>query len=224
MFVYRLLKYASTFLITPCVFLFFYYIWKAIRNLVKKDFSYTVWIADIRNDVFSWFGNYAKPLLIVALTSTLLTNTAVHQIVGIHNLKIKPTGTYCFYVKASRLGGKTYTVPAEIEIEKEAEEVGDNKERTYTYYYIERFFFSNGTEIKLDVWDPVQINEASYHTDSNGDEWEITLLNKHAYSPHIEETNNADWFGITILAVEVLPVAFFLFAMYRKHKDNEDAQ
>ena len=224
MFIYRLLKYASAFLKTPCVGLFFYYVWKAVRSLVKKGFSYTVWIGDIQKELCSWFGKNTKPLLIVALASTLLTNTAVHQIVGIHNLKLKPAGTYCFYIEASRLGGKTYTVPAEIKIEKETEEVGDSKSRTYTYYYIERFFFSNGTEIELNVWDSVQIKEASYHTDSNGDEWELTLLNKHAYSPQIEETNNADWFGITILAIEVLPVVFFLFTIYWKNKDNEDIQ
>lgn len=224
MFIYRLLKYASALIMTPCFFLFFYYIWKAICRFFKKDFSFTAWIYDIQSEMCSWFGKYTKPLLIVALASTLLTNTAVHQLVGIHNLKIKPTGTYCFYVEASRSGERTYTVPAEIEIEKETEEVGDGKERTYTYYYIKRFFFSNGTEIELDVWDSVQINEASYHTDSNGDEWELTLLNKHAYSPQIEETNNADWFGITILAVEVLPIAFFLLIMYWKNKDNKDAQ
>lgn len=220
MLIYRLLKYASTFLKSACILVFGYYLWRAIRRIVKSEFSFTEWIGDIRNEVCSWFGKYAKPLLMVALISTLLTNTTVHQIVGIYNLKILPAGTYCFYVEAHRIGGKTYTIPSEVKIEKETEEVGDNRERTYTYYYIERLFFSNGTEIEIDVWDSVQINESAYHTDSNGEEWELTLLNKHAYSPQMEETNNTDWFGVTLLVIEVLSVAFLLFAMYWK-KSNE---
>lgn len=220
MFIYRLLKYASGFLIGACILVFFYHVWKAIRSIVKKDFSADIWIAEIKNEVDSWFGKYAKPFLIVALLSTLLTNTAVHQFVGIYNLKILPAGTYCFYVEASQFGGKTYTVPAEVTIEKETEEVGD-KERTYTYYYIERFFFSNGKEIELDVWDYVEINKSAYHIDSNGDEWELTLLNKHAYLPQIKETNNANWISITFLIIEIISVLFLLFAVYRKSGNNE---
>lgn len=220
MFIYRLLEYASRFLIGACILVFGYYAWKAICGIVKKDFSVNIWLAGIRNEVDSWFGKYAKPLLIVALLSTLLTNTAVHQFLGIYNLKILPAGTYCFYVEASQFSTKNYTVPAEVKIEKETEEVGD-KERTYTHYYIERFFFSNGNEIKLDVWDSVEINKSAYHIDSIGDEWELTLLNKHAYSPQIKETNNADWFSITILAIEVISVVFLLFALYRKSENNE---
>lgn len=219
MFIYRLLKYASYF-VPICILVSGYYVWRAIRNLTRKDFSYTKWIGDIQRELCSFFGRYVKPLLMISLISTLLTNAAVHQIVGVHNLKIKPAGTYCFYVEASRFDGKTYTVPAEVKIEKETEEVGDNKERTYTYYYIKRLFFSNGTEIEIDVWDSVQINKATYHTDSNGGEWELTLLNKHAYSPQIEETNNASWFDITILSIEVLSVAFLLFALYWKNNET----
>ena len=221
MFIYRLLKYASKFLIGACILVFGYYVWKAIRGIIKKDFSVDIWLAGIRNEVDSWFGKYAKPLLIVALLSTLLTNTAVHQFFGIYNLKILPAGTYCFYVEASQFGEKNYTVPAAVKIEKETEEVGDNKERTYTYYYIERFFFSNGNEIELDVRDSVEINKSAYHIDSNGDEWELTLLNKHAYSPQIKETNNANWIIITFLSIEVISVLFLLFAMYRKSENNE---
>ena len=221
MFIYELLKYASRFLIDACILVFGYYVWKAICGIVKKDFSVNIWLTGIRNEVDSWFGKYAKPLLIVALLSTLLTNTAVHQFFGIYNLKILPAGTYCFYVEASQFGEKNYTVPAEVKIEKETEEVGDNKERTYTYYYIERFFFSNGNEIELDVWDSVEINKSVYHIDSNGDEWELTLLNKHAYSPQIKETNNADWFDMIILTIEVLSAAFLLFALCRKSENNE---
>ncbi len=221
MFIYRLLDYVSKIAVFICIITLGYYIFKAIRSLVRRDpISFNEWIGDIWYEVQGVAGNHTKVFLIISMIAILITNTALHQIVGIHNLKIKPEGTYCFYVEASRLGGKTHTVPAEIKIEKETEEVGD-KERTYTYYYIERLAFPNGTEIEIDVWDSVQINKSAYHIDSNGDEWELTLLNKHAYSPQIEETNNADWFSISILAIETLSVAFSLFVLCWKDKINE---
>jgi hypothetical protein len=221
MFIYRLLRYVSLIPASFCTITLGYYIFTAIRSLVQKErVSFREWIAQIKHEAEAFAGNFTKILLFISLIATLITNTAVHQLVGIHNLKIKPEGTYCFYVEASQYGRKTYTVPAEIKIEKITKEVGD-KERTYTYYYIERLVFTNGTEIEIDIWDSVQINKSAYHTDSDGDEWELTLLNKHAYSPQIEETNNADLLGITILAFETLPVAFFIFALCWKNKNNE---
>lgn len=222
MVIYRLLRYVSSISVTICVITLGYYIFTAIRSLVQKQrISFSQWIEQIKIEVQGFAGNFTKVFLIVSLIAVLVTNTTLHQLVGIHNLKIKPEGTYCFFVEASQSVGKTYTVPAEIKIVKETEEVGDDKERTYTYYYIKRFIFSNGTEIEIDVWDDVQINKSAYHIDTNGDEWELTLLNKHAYSPKIEETNNADWFGITFLVIEVLPVAFLLFALCWRNKNNE---
>jgi hypothetical protein len=179
-----------------------------------------MWIDEIEDNLDDFFGRATKPILIVALVSTLLTNTAVHQFVGVYNLNILPEGTYCFYVEASQYGGKVYTVPAEVRVEKETDE-SDDKRRTYTYYYIDRFFFSNGNEIKLVALDSVEINKSDYHIDSNGKEWDITLLNKHAYSPHVKETNYTDWLGITILAIEVIPLLFFLIIFFRKEKNNE---
>ena len=220
MFIFNLLKYISYSLMGVCLLIFVCCVWKAIRSIIKRNFSVNKWLVEIRSDLVDWFGNHAKWFLIAALLSILLTNTAVHQFVGIYNLKILPAGTYCFYVEAFQSDGKTYTVPAEVKIKKESEEIGD-KNRTYTYYYIERFFFSNGNEIELNVWDSVEINEPAYHIDLNGDEWNLTLLNKHAYSPQIKETNNVNRIDVTFLAIEVIPILFLLFAMYRKIENNE---
>ena len=220
MFIYRLLNYFCLISVTISVITIGYYIFVAIRSFVlKKRISFNKWILRIKYEAQDIAGSFSKVFLIISLIATLTTNTAFHQLVGIHNLKIKPEGTYCFYVEASPYKGKVYTVPAEIRIEKETKEIGD-KTQTYTYYYIERLVFSNGTEIQIDVWDSVEINKSAYHMDSTGDEWNLTLLNKHAYSPLIEENNNADWFGVTVLAIEVLSVAFLLFAMC--WKNNED--
>ena len=222
MLIFRLLSYISSIAVTICVITFGYYIFIAIKGIVTKEpISFSNWIAQIKDEVHGFAGNFTMVLLVISLISTLITSTTLHQLVGIHNLKIKPEGTYCFYVEASNFSGKTYTVPAEIRIEKETEDY-DDRERTYTYYFIERFFFSNGNEIELDILESVEINKPTYHIDSDGNEWEITLLNKHAYSPLIKETNNADWFGVTILTIEFVPIAFLLFALLWKSKNNDE--
>ena len=121
----------------------------------------------------------------------------------------------------NRYGRQSYTLPAQVRIEKETEEVDDNKSRTYTYYYIEKLFFTNGEVLDIEEWDSVEINKTSFHTDSDGNEWDLTLLNKHAFSPYAEETNNADWFDITILTLEVMSMVFLLYAFFRKEKNND---
>ena len=190
-----------------CLLFFVANVWDAICDLVKKEFSLARWISEIKRNY--GFGRFTKPLLIAALASVILTNTAVHQFIGLYNLNILPVGTYCFYVEASQPGGKVYTVPAEVVIDDE------------TNYYIKRFFFSNGNEIKLVELDSVEINESDYHIDYEGEDWKITLLNKHAYSPHVKETNHTNWLGITILSIEVIPLLFFLIIFFRKGKNNE---
>lgn len=219
MILYRILKNISSIAVSFCVLIFGYYIWIAIKNLFQKTpLSFSKWLDKIKSEAQDLAGKFSKPFLVFTLFATIITNTAIHQIVGIHNLKLKPEGTYCFYVEASRSGGKTYTLPAQIRIEKETEEVGDNKERTYTYYYIERLVFSNGTEIAIDVWDSAKIDEPDYHLDSDGDEWELTLLNKHAYSSQIEETDNATWLDIIFLLIETFSIIVLLYALCQKSK------
>lgn len=222
MLFYNLLNYFSSISVTICVLITGYYIWEYICILFRKEkFSFSKWVDKIKIEIHSFVGKYANFFLIIALIATLSTNTAVHQLVGVHNLKLKPQGTYCFYVEAHRLGGSTYTLPAQVRIEKETEEIGDSKERTYTYYYIEKLFFTNGDVLDIEVWDSVEIDKTSFQTDIYNDEWELKLLNKHAYAPQVKETNNADWFDITFLLIEVTSITFLLFIMFRKEKCEE---
>ena len=216
MLIYRLLGYVSNIATFLCIITLGYYIFTAIRRLVKRErISFCEWIREIKYDVQNFAGSFTKVFLIVSLIATLITNTTIHHLVGIHNLKLKPEGTYCFYVEAQSYGGKTYTLPAQIRVEKETDEVND-KRKTYTYYYIEKVFFSNGGWLNTEDNEPVYINEPSYHYESGGDEWELVLLNEHAYSPYVEETNNASWLDMTFMFVEVLSISFLLYALCRK--------
>lgn len=221
MLIYRILTYVSSIAASICVILVGYYIYQAIRRAFKKEaFSFSYWLGEIRDTAQSFAGNISTGLLVISLVGALITNTAVHQMVGIHNLELLPEGTYCFYVQACQYGGKTYTLPAQIEIEKESVEVSDEKSKTYTYYYIEKVYFSNGGYIDADDGEHDRIGKTSYLYDSNDDEWELVLLNEHAYSPYISETNNAQWIDILFLMINVLPISVVLYAVCKKENAN----
>lgn len=223
MFIYNIMKSVSSIAFTLCTLTVVYYIWKAIKGFFHgQKQSFSDCIAPIRDEVSNFAGGITKPLLIVSLIATIITNTAIHQLVGVHNLLLKPEGTYCFYVEADRYNGKTYTLPAQVRVEKETEEVAEGKERTFTYYYIEKVFFSNGGWLDTEGSEPVDINESSHHYDYNADdEWELVLLNEHAYSPYVRETNNADWLDITFMFIKVIPIALSLYALCRKEEPKD---
>ena len=223
MFIYRLLSYISTISVTICVIIMGYYLFDAIKSILKnKGFSYIVWIEAIRDEIQSFAGKRTKLLLVISLVATIVTNTAVHQLVGIHNLLLTPDGTYCFYVEAHRNSGKSYALPAEIRIETETREVSADKERTYRYYYIEKIFFANGGWLEIENHTPVDINESFLYYDCDtDDEWNLVLLNEHAYSPYVTETNNADWLDITFMLLNILPMSFLIYVLSRK-EDAED--
>ena len=222
MFIYNIMKYISAIAITLCTLTVGYYIWKAIRSLFKREkLSFAGWTEAIKNEVLDFAGDITKPLLIVSLLATLITSTVLHQLIGIHNLLIIPEGTYCFYVEAHRYDGKTYTLPAQIGVTRETEDVSESKKKTFTYYYVEKVFFSNGEYLDTKGNEPVEINEPSYYYDCvTDDEWELVLLNEHAYSPYVTETNNADWLDITFMLIKVIPIAFSLYVLYRKERPD----
>lgn len=216
MFFYRLLRYASSLPVCICILGMGYYIFIALKSLCKREhLPFSTWLDRIKAEA-NIAGSFTIPLLIIALCGVLITNTAVHQLVGIHNLNLKPEGTYCFYVEAHRYGGKTYTLPAQISVEKETVEVSEEKSKTYTYYYIEKVFFSNGGWLDTSDNESVKIGESAHHWTADGEEWELTLLNEHAFSPSVTETNNATEIDIAFLLIEVISVSFFLYAIARK--------
>lgn len=217
MIIYRILTYVSSITSSICFILLVYHIYQAIRGACQRNaFSIDYYLRKIRDEVQSFLGTISTVILVISLFGTLITNAAVHQILGVHNLKLLPEGTYCFYVEARQYGGKTYTLPAQIAIEKKSVEVSDEKTKTYTYYHIEKVFFSNGGYIDANDGEPDQIGNASYLFDSNDDEWELVLLNEHAYSPCVIETNNAQWIDVIFLLINVLSISIVLFAMCKK--------
>lgn len=224
MIIYNVLKFVR--LILPILLLLLgYYLFVLIKRKAKKEqITIEQWLVQIQADIRATAGKFATPLFLIVILASLVTSQAVHQFVGIHNLELKPEGTYCFYVEATNENGKTYVLPAEVEAVNETVDVSPERTKTYRIYYVRTVFFSNGGYLDTYDMDPLEISDHSWHETYDGDEWKIRLLNKHAYSPEVEETNNAAPLDIAYLIVELLIPAFFLFALLykRKPKDSKD--
>jgi hypothetical protein len=85
MFLYRLLTYIAIPAVFP-ILVVLYYLYQIIKSLLKKrKRSLSAWIDQIGDEIHGLAGNYTTILLIVSVIAFLLTNTAVHQWVGINN-------------------------------------------------------------------------------------------------------------------------------------------
>lgn len=222
MFFYRLLNWVSYIAYFP-ILIVLYYVFKAVQGLFKKrKWTFNEWIGTIGHELYNFAGNWTKILIIVSSIALLLTNPAIHQLVGINNLKIKPEGTYCFYVEATRNGEKTYTLPARVRVEEYREDEDERRVRVYRYYYIERIYFSNGGFLDTEDLDAVSINKPTVFYDDNDNEWKLILLNEHSYTPEVKESNNASWFSITILCIQAVSIVIVLFALSKSKKPEEE--
>ncbi len=222
MILYRILQWISYIAYFP-ILIVIYYVFKAIRGLFKKHkLTFNEWIGMIGQELYNFAGNWTKILFIASAIALLLTDPAVHQLVGINNLKIKPEGTYCFYVEATRNGDKTYTLPARIRIEEYREDEDERRVRVYRYYYIERVYFSNGGFLDTEYLDDVSINKPIVFCDDNDNKWELVLLNEHAYTPEVKETNNASWISITILCIQTVSLIIVLYALSKSKKTVDE--
>ena len=215
MIIYNVLKFVR-YLLPFLLIMLGYYLFILIKSKVKKEpITIGQWLVQIQAELVAMAGKFATPLLLIVILASLVTSQAVHQLVGIHNLELKPEGTYCFYVEATNEKGKTYVLPAEIDVVIEyADQVSKD-------YYVKSVYFSNGGYLDTCDMDPLQIGDHSWHETYDGDEWKIRLLNKHAYTPEVEETNNATSEDIASLIVELLIPAFFLFALCYKERQKD---
>ena len=221
MLIYDFAKITSRLVAVVALFIIVGYIWTAIRDAFKeKKTSPFEWFENIKLDM-QRNGNQRKWALVLAFSfvAYLLTDSAIHQLVGIHNLEITPNGTYCFYVEASRSKGKTYTLPAQIRVDTEYYDVSPDKTEVRKEYYVEKVFFSNGGWLDFVNQDPVDIGKSAWFYE-NEEEWSIKLLNEHAYSPFVIETSNAETTDFLRLFAETAPILFLLFACLSPSKST----
>lgn len=220
MLIYNLLEYISI-LSLVCFCIFLYFIYRVIKSTIKKESkSFAYYLMRVQSKVYNIAEGFTPMILVLIIVSTLVTSEVAQQIIGIHNLETKSNGIYCFYVAASQNGGESYTLPARIRIATETYDDHDGKNHKTTVYYIEKVYFPNGSFLEIGDSQAVRINESAQHYTSDGDEWSLTLLNKHAYSPYVEETNRLSPVNISLLVIRLSSTTFVLYACLRKESNT----
>ena len=216
MFIFTILRLVSVIATLMCVVTLGYTSWQAIRALLKKEkVSFRIWIANIRQCLTTPTNSSAKYFLIVGLLATIATSTIVHQFLGIHDLRLKPEGVYCFYVEATNNTGKIYTLPAQIRVSMDYSD-----DETQMQYYVEKIFFSSGGFVETEDGEPAHLNKLTHHYDGEGNDWDFVLLNKHAYSPYVTETSTYNLTNILSTSIISFLMVFLIFVLFRKETED----
>lgn len=152
--------------------------------------------------------------LIFSMFAIVFTNAAAQELLGINDIEFKSSGTYCYLVKIEN-NKYEYVLPGQIRIENDSVEYEYGLEthtRHYTNYYIEKVHFSNGGYLYFNDFD-VEPGIRATEYDQNGNEWICTLLNKHAYSPNIDETTHLSTKNICFLIFELASIIFAIVCL-----------
>ena len=208
--------------LVPILFDIILYPFKVILKLDHKKIT----INSIQERIFKTFCKFnikfITPLFVFGLFSIIISSPVVKEKLGIYDITQMPEGTYCYYVEISDDSHK-YTLPAEIIIikEKSYDEEGDVD--IYTNYYVNRVYFTNGGYLYFDDDEPVyKINQKYSSYDQNEKFWNYKILNKHAYSPYVNETKLGNKPKI-ILALNVIGCLIVIFSLlfYKKEQQNQ---
>ena len=159
-----------------------------------------------------FFGQkFVIAFFVISFFASILSYPGFHQLIGLHNLEFEETGTHCYFVTISN-EKHSYTLPAEISIEEESTDTSHKIRR----YYIEKVYFSNGGFLQFDERDYVQIGKTYSFYDQDEQLWDCVLLNQHAFSPYIQETNHAPWYSVVFFFIG-LAANGFLIIVIKKH-------
>lgn len=152
--------------------------------------------------------------LIFSMIAVVFTNAAAQEVLGIYNIELKPSGTYCYYVNIKNEKYE-YTLPAQIRIEHYSTDYFNGsleRHKVHKDYHIEKVYFSNGGYLYFEDFS-VELNESATNCDQNNKKWECTLLNKHAYSPNIVETKHTSTNNICFLIFELASIIFAIVCL-----------
>lgn len=130
-------------------------------------------------------------VIIIVIILFLAGDKTFLELIGHHSLEYENSGTYCYYVELTEYhGDNTYTVPAQIRVEVDSDD--DEEHRHYwRNYYIEKVYFDNGECLDFtENLEDVSLSGTVSLYDQYEIKWKCTLLNKHAFCPHIEETSH----------------------------------
>lgn len=147
--------------------------------------------------------------IILVMVLFLAGNKTFLELIGHHSLEYENSGTYCYYVELTEYhGDNTYTLPAQIRVEVDSD---DDEERRHYWrnYYIEKVYFDDGEYLDFtENLENTSLSGTISLYDQYETEWKCTILNKHAFCPHIEETSHVTTWSIVELILLLLIVLY----------------
>lgn len=199
-------------------------------NCIYEKFSgYFTSCKEIMTSLVGSFFRIATVILSIGLCCTIFLNASFQQKIGLYNYNLLKEGTYCFNIKVvssynnEKLKGNIY--PAKIHISHEDDEIeGDyfDKHRTKINIFLDAIYVNN-TIIKFDNFEydiPISVNKKFYAIDNEENEYDLILLDKHAYSKHVKETNNCTKINILFLLIESFSIIFAIRALLLMKKED----
>lgn len=145
------------------------------------------------------------------LAATVLIGSSQFWILcGSQDIRVMPSGTYCYYVYATNEKDKTYTLPAEVE------KINND---TYLVYNV---YFKNGGYLYFDDCDYFDYGDSEYVIDQNGNGWHIKLTNNKTTHTKVYESYKPSNILLTFAAfiIFLLSAIFHTIHLIRYHKKH----
>lgn len=161
-----------------------------------------------------------------ALAIILFTNSTFNELIGFDKpLSERDAGDYCYYVEATDDVGNEYTVPAKISVDKWVEDDGNGRSDGVIEYDLKQLIFDDGTVINIEDGRDASFKHANLFYDTEGNEWECRLTEKHAYSDIVQETSfvnprNVIELGVVVVVILINWLGGLALAIQENKKEN----
>lgn len=125
-------------------------------------------------------------LYLICAFITLFSCRQIVYLMGCNDIRIMPSGTYCYNAYLTSEKGATYLLPVNVY----------KSDNTYSVY---NAYFDNGGYLYFrGTAEDIEYDETALAYDQNDREWEIKLTNRKSSHPYVIEEFSFDVFGLII--------------------------
>ena len=172
------------------VFIWLFHLLSGIVKLIIKREPFKITNLLLFSETIKQKPVVSSLVAIGILATILFSNSTFNELIGYEKpLSERDAGDYCYYVEATDDAGNEFTVPAKISVDKWLEDDGDGGNDGVIEYDIEQLIFDDGTIINIEDGRDASFKHANLFYDTEGNEWECRLTEKHAYSDIVQETS-----------------------------------
>lgn len=172
------------------VFVWLFHLFSGIVKLIIKREPFKITDLLIVSETIKQKPVVSSLVAIGVLAIILFSNSTFNELIGYDKpLSERDAGDYCYYVEATDDAGNKYTVPAKISVDKWLEDDGNGGSDGVIEYDLKQLIFDDGTVINNEDGRDASFKHANHFYDTEGNEWECRLTEKHAYSNSVQETS-----------------------------------